>query len=704
MLKGDLWAMQYAILGKTGYKVSRLGFGAMRLPMKGERVDRDLAVPMIRRAFEAGVNYIDSAVGYCNQDSQRAVGEALQGWRSRIVVSTKNPHYNKRDERTWWQNLENSLQRLNVEWIDIYHFHSLSWRTFEEHVAGPDGQLAWMHKAKDQGLIRHIAFSFHDSAENLIKIAKTGHFEAVTLQYNLLDRSLEKALPAVRKLGLGIVVMGPVGGGRLGYPSPAIRKMLPEAASVPEIALRFVLANPNVTLALSGMSTMQQVEENLRTASRPTALTTREKLRVLETLRRYKKLADLYCTGCDYCMPCPHGVEIPRNFAALNAARVYGLPDHARQQYARTRGKAALCRACRKCLEKCPQHIDIIAQLRETARELDDTYGKLIVVVKPTALERLARRSGRYSLAIACRVDCHNLSDLELRPTLSFQPPDGIAVSTTSQLGRLQPFARRTLELAIEARGLPDGAPLHLAPSLAPEPERLLFAHDPLPVAIGLAGEAALGKAPSVPAEHVAGSVQPSPRARAEHSVTARFAWTPQGLIVQFDATGAFRRPATAGRGIRESDCLWLNLFLDDPLGIRLPQDAPRHFAFGFAFPAEGPEMQVAVQRPRLPAEQVRAIRAEARGSGQERSVLIRIPWALLQATPPKPPARLGASFGLTCWPRTGSASWTLSWPSTGRGFILLAHLGGPIAPTRERGDEKADALACGGRNPGLRE
>ncbi|HUT34562.1 MAG TPA: aldo/keto reductase [Planctomycetota bacterium] len=662
--------MQYAILGKTSYKVSRLGFGAMRLPMKGDKVDRDKAVPMIHRAFETGVNYIDTAVGYCNHDSQRAVGEALEGWREHIIVSTKNPYYNKHDDRPWWKNLEDSLERLDIETIDIYNFHGLRWQTFVDHVQGPDSQLAWMRKAKAQGLIRHIGFSFHDSAENLVQLARTGEFESVTLQYNLLDRSLEKALPTVKKLGLGIVVMGPVGGGRLGSPSPAIRKLLSGAKSVPEIALRFVLANPHVTIALSGMSEMSQVLENLRVASRPTALSRPEKIRVLVTLRRYKKLADLYCTGCDYCMPCPAGVEIPRNFSALNTARVYGLPDHARQQYRRTQGKASLCLACRKCLEKCPQHIDIIAQLRETVRTLDDTYGKLIVAVKPTSVERLTRRKRGYDLDLACRMECHNLSDQLVRPKLTFAPGERIGVAESGKIGQLQPFGRRAVKLAIEARGLKDGEPLRLGPTLGGGGERLLFAHDPLPVAIARKG--APGRVPLVSGEHVAGPVQPSAAARALHSIAAQFAWSTKALTVQLDVRGAFRRPVTDRRGIRESDNLWLNLFLDDLLGMKRPKDAPKHFLLGFGFPAKGSAMTVAVHRPRVPAEQVRTIHAEVKGRGQKRRVLIRVPWKLLQVTAPKPPARLGANFGLTCWPATGTSAWTLSWTPAGRGFVLL--------------------------------
>ena len=189
--------MQYAILGKTKLRVSRLGFGCMRFPMRGEHVDRDLSIPLLRRAVELGVNYFDSAVGYCNQESQRVVGEAFEGMRDRVILSTKNPFYNKKDEKTWWTNLENSLERLRTDHIDLYNFHGLNWKAFQEHVDGPDGQLRWMQRAKDDGRIRHIGFSFHDKMENLKKLAGTGLFEAVTLQYNLLDRSNEPAFEFV---------------------------------------------------------------------------------------------------------------------------------------------------------------------------------------------------------------------------------------------------------------------------------------------------------------------------------------------------------------------------------------------------------------------------------------------------------------------------------------------------------------------------
>jgi len=358
--------MQYRMLGRTGYKVSQLGFGAMRLPMKNDKVDRDLAIPMIHRAFEAGVNYIDSAIGYCNGDSQVAVGEALKGWRDKIVVSTKNHCYDN-NEKEWWTNLENSLKRLQVEYIDVYNTHGVNWKSYtdcvEPHIS------KFLKKAKDQKLIRHICTSFHDSNDALRKLVDTGFYESVTLQYNLLDRQLEDAIQYAHEKGMGVTVMGPVGGGRLGVDTDVLKEMLPAGVKrVPELALRFVLSNPNISVALSGMSTMSQVEENTATASREGALTPAEIKAIAEHLERLKKAADLYCSGCGYCKPCPNGVDIPLVFRLYNEARVYGMWDNAKGSYSwhRTEKKTAeFCEECKTCLEKCPQKIPIPDRLKE---------------------------------------------------------------------------------------------------------------------------------------------------------------------------------------------------------------------------------------------------------------------------------------------------------------------------------------------------
>ena len=372
--------MIYRTLGRTGLRVSQLGFGAMRLPMIGTgeaaRVDREKTIPMIHRAFEAGVNYIDTAVGYCNGDSQRVVGEALREWggRDKIVVSTKN-HYYGEDEKAWWTLLEQSLERLQRPCIDIYNHHGITWKTYEESVRPRVAD--WMAEAQRQGLIRHICFSFHDSSEALRKLIATGYPAVVTVQYNMLDRQLEDALTEAHEAGVGVVVMGPVAGGRLGDSSEVLGGLVPGIGNIPELALRFVLSNPNVTVALSGMGTMRMVEENVRVCADPVALSESDKRAIDSHLEQLKKMADLYCTGCGYCMPCPHDVAISRIFESFNRGRVYGLWGSARQAYnAIGAGKedhgrrAEACVSCGLCEPKCPQRIKIRDNLREAAAAL----------------------------------------------------------------------------------------------------------------------------------------------------------------------------------------------------------------------------------------------------------------------------------------------------------------------------------------------
>jgi predicted aldo/keto reductase-like oxidoreductase len=372
--------MIYQTLGRTGLQVSQLGFGAMRLPMVGEGesayVNRDLAIPLIHRAFELGVNYIDTAVFYCNRDSQRAVGEALKGWRDRIIVSTKN-HYYDEDESAWWKNLEDSLERLQVEYIDIYNHHGISWQAYVEKV---EPRVAtWMQRAKAQGLIKHICTSFHDTNDGLMKLVDSGYPDVITLQYNMLDRQLEEGIAHAHAHGIGIVAMGPVAGGNLGATSEVLNTLIPNITRVPELALRFVLGNPHVSVALSGMSAIEQVEENAAVASDPTPLSEADQAAIDEHLTRMREMAKLYCSGCDYCQPCPAEVKISFIFQAYNLGRVYGLWDVARKHY-RAIGtvpwlqgtRADACTACGACEEKCPQRLAIRAQLQEAHEALKD--------------------------------------------------------------------------------------------------------------------------------------------------------------------------------------------------------------------------------------------------------------------------------------------------------------------------------------------
>lgn len=364
--------MDYKPFGQTGTYISRLGFGAMRLPMKevdGKNVvDEDKAIPLLHRAFELGVNYVDTAWFYCEGQSEIVVGKALKGWRDRVYVSTKYPVGNEKGYR---ELLETQLRKLDIECVDFYHFHGIG-EWFLKHERR-DEFIREALRAKEEGLIKHISFSFHDKPEVMVRIIDLGIFSSVLCQYNLLDRANEEALAYAKSKGLGTVVMGPVGGGRLaGLPREAVEKLRIRVRSSAELALRFVFANRNVDCALSGMSTIEQLEENVVVASKVAPLSPQEVAAINAAMDENKRLADLYCTGCNYCLPhCPEEVNISHIFQAMNYYRVYGLKEYARQHYHAigsrwVKGrKADACLDCGECETHCPQGIPIREQLKE---------------------------------------------------------------------------------------------------------------------------------------------------------------------------------------------------------------------------------------------------------------------------------------------------------------------------------------------------
>jgi len=368
--------MNYRPFGRTGVQVSTLGFGCMRLPMKDGRVDRDLAIPMLHRGYELGINYFDTGKWYCSQDSEKTLGEAVKGMdRSKIHLSTKYAQANPTaaDLR---EKFETSLKLMQVDYIDFYHFWGVSWEQYQTRLSNKGGPLDAFLKLKEEGLVKHLSTSFHSKPDELKRLVDTGHFETILCQYNLLDRSNEEAIAYAASKGVGVALMGPVGGGRLGSPSVKITGALagPARVSTPELALRFVLANPNVTVALSGMGTLQQVEENVATASRDSYLSEDERAKVAHAMSENKKLAELYCTGCRYCVPCPQDVNIPRVFELVNYLRVYGLQDYAHRAYMELvehsqkgqKGKdATLCAECGECEDKCPQKLKVAEQLKQ---------------------------------------------------------------------------------------------------------------------------------------------------------------------------------------------------------------------------------------------------------------------------------------------------------------------------------------------------
>jgi hypothetical protein len=372
--------MRYRPFGSTGVQVSALGFGAMRLHMDEsggvKKVREEEALAAIRRAFELGVNYIDSGYNYCAHQSEVIVGQAVRSWRGKVYISTKMPTWltaGRGDARRF---LEEQLRKLQVDFIDFYHLHGLSQERWQRQVLA-FGVLDEMRRARAEGLFRHFSFSCHDTPENVMKIIDTGEFDTLLCQYNLLDRRNEPLMAYAKSKGMGVAVMGPVGGGRLSAPRAALQDFAPafQRRTTPEIALRFVLSNPNVDVALSGMNSVPMVEQNAAVASDGLPLSDEERRQIEEASAQVRKLADVYCTGCKYCLPCPQEVNIPAIFEALIQHKVWNSPAAARDRYAsigrrRTPGKKAdACVQCGECEKKCPQNIKIREQLKE-AHEL----------------------------------------------------------------------------------------------------------------------------------------------------------------------------------------------------------------------------------------------------------------------------------------------------------------------------------------------
>ena len=336
--------MKYADFGKSGVKISRLGLGCMRLPcaeIDGKTIyDEEKSAALIHRAMDLGVNYFDTAPFYCDQQSETILGKALKGGRrEKVYISTKCPgDVDSGDE--YQKRLENSLEKLDTSYIDFYHFWGVSLEKFNSKVKAKDGPFYRAQKLKEQGIIKHISFSFHDEkekeAENFIEILKNGEgiLESVLCQYNVMNRSLERGIALAHEMGLGTAIMGPVGGGRLGAPSKAILDLLPgKFQSSVELALRFVYANKNADMALSGMTTIEQLEENVRVTDNTASLSDAELAQIETMMKENERLAGLYCTGCNYCMPCPSEINIPAIFTMMNYHRVYQITDFAKKSY-----------------------------------------------------------------------------------------------------------------------------------------------------------------------------------------------------------------------------------------------------------------------------------------------------------------------------------------------------------------------------------
>ncbi len=373
--------MQYRKLGKIGTDVSALGFGCMRLPTHEDdgRIDRDEAIRLIRKGIDNGINYVDTAWTYHSGESEVVLGLALKGgYREKVTLVTKCPIGRKEFTKPehYDEHLNEQLQRLKEDYLDFYLFHALNKKSFEEKVLGLN-LIERALKAKEDGKIKHIGFSFHDTPEVLKEIIDSGHFELMLVQYNIVDQVNHEMINYAGEKGLAVAVMGPVGGGRLAgknLPDAMKKWLTPGRENFADLAFKFVLSNSNVSVALSGMGSEEMLEDNLSINSRDdyNQLTEKEKESIESIAERFKELCDNICTQCKYCQPCPNEVNISFIFSELQRYQIYGDQEQAKRNYSMigkipwAPGKdASACVECGECLEKCPQGIEIIEQLKK---------------------------------------------------------------------------------------------------------------------------------------------------------------------------------------------------------------------------------------------------------------------------------------------------------------------------------------------------
>lgn len=394
--------MQYRIDPKTGARISALGLGCMRFPRTPLGTpDASAARAIISRAVELGVNYLDTA--YLYPGNEACVGAALEelGLRERVLLATKLPHASCRAPEDFDRFFQTQLKRLRTDRIDYYLLHNVTGFEQWERLRAL-GIEAWIARQKAAGRVGAIGFSYHGSAGDFPSLLDAFDWDFCQIQYNYANETYQAGtagLHAAAERGLAVFVMEPLLGGRLADKLPDAARRVLDAAGSKRLTtpaawgLSWVWNHPGVTMLLSGMASPAMVEENAAVAegALPGSMTPAELDAIARVLAVFERSNRVPCTGCNYCMPCPKGVNIPGCFAAYNASYAHGwftgISQYMTASAIRTGSPklASACVSCGACARKCPQHIDIPARLVDARRRL--TPGPIGAV-----LDALARR------------------------------------------------------------------------------------------------------------------------------------------------------------------------------------------------------------------------------------------------------------------------------------------------------------------------
>ena len=332
--------MEYIILGRTGLKISRLGFGGIPI----QRIDAEKAKELLEAVRAAGINFIDTARGYTV--SEELIGAAIEGHRDEFVLATKSM---ARDKASMARDIEISLKNLRTDHIDLYQIHNCPPDQLEQ-VCSDEGALAALLEAKAAGKIGHIGITAH-SAETFAKALELDWVETIMFPYSIVENQGEELMAKAKEKNIGFIDMKPMAGG---------------AIENSDLAIRYICANPNVSVVIPGMYSVEEVAKNAAAAENKAAFTA-EELAAIEKIR--KELGTTFCRRCGYCAPCSVGINIPNMFVFHGYLSRYGLQDWAKDRYAAMPAKAGNCVECGACEERCPYQLPIRSMLKKVAED-----------------------------------------------------------------------------------------------------------------------------------------------------------------------------------------------------------------------------------------------------------------------------------------------------------------------------------------------
>lgn len=382
--------MKYRKFGSLDWEVSALGFGCMRLPQRRInrlRAETDESVNIIRSGIDQGINYVDTAWPYHLGDSEKILGHALKdGYREKVKLVTKLPTFLIRNANQFDSYLETQMKRLQTDYLDIYLFHMLDRGSFK--TLKRLNLMDKMEKAKEEGLINHIGFSFHDTLPVFKEIIDYYDWDMAQIQYNYMDTGFQattEGLKYAHSKEIAVVIMEPIKGGKLANPPKEALQIMKDSGinrTPVDWALQFIWDKPEVACVLSGMGSQQMVDENCASADNSgiNSLSKKENEVIQRVADIYREKILVPCTACNYCMPCPSGVDIPGNFALLNnysidSGRINRFqirrrykamakkPDKVNQD--KPNGRASMCVECGQCMSHCPQQINIPEELKK---------------------------------------------------------------------------------------------------------------------------------------------------------------------------------------------------------------------------------------------------------------------------------------------------------------------------------------------------